>query len=219
MLKLILIFAPCNEIEMSKSVPNYHIQNVNFVGSYPKVSMAPESSLHEFAFIGRSNVGKSSLINYLCNRKKLAKTSSTPGKTQLINLFNVEDRWILADLPGYGYARISKKTREKWGKMIEQYLINRANLACVFLLIDSRIPPQDIDLDMINWLGEHQVPFILIFTKTDKMKPMALQDNLVRFFAPLRETWEVLPEYILTSSAKDRGRKEVIDFINDIVAG
>lgn len=202
---------------MTNNVPNYHIQHVEFLGSFPKVSMAPSSSLPEFAFVGRSNVGKSSLINYLCNRKKLAKTSSTPGKTQHINLFDVEKKWILADLPGYGYARISKKMREKWGKMIENYLIERSNLCCTFLLIDSRIPPQDIDIDMINWLGEHQVPFILIFTKTDKMKPMALQENIVRFFAPLRESWETLPEYIMTSSVKDKGRGEVLEFINDVI--
>ncbi len=203
---------------MANSVPNYHIQNVEFKGSFPKVKMAPKFELPEFAFIGRSNVGKSSLINYICQRKKLAKTSSTPGKTQHINLFNVEDEWILADLPGYGYAKVSKKLRGKWGSMIERYLLERENLTCVFLLIDSRIPPQDIDIDMINWLGEHQVPFILIFTKTDKVKPMVLQQNLVNFFAPLREMWETLPEYILTSSIKDKGRTELLDFIHDIIA-
>lgn len=203
---------------MSNIVPNHHIQDVEFLGSFPDVKKAPVLTYPEFAFIGRSNVGKSSLINYICNRKKLAKTSSTPGKTQLINLFEVEKSWVLADLPGYGYAKISKTTREKWGKMIEKYLIQRELLYCVFLLIDSRIPPQDVDIDMINWLGEHQVPFILIFTKTDKVKPMTLQTNINNFFAPLKETWETLPEYILTSSLKDKGRSDIIEFINDIIA-
>lgn len=202
---------------MPKIVPNYHIQEVNFIGSYTDVKKTPLLESPEFAFIGRSNVGKSSLINYLCKRKKLAKTSSTPGKTQLINLFDVEGKWILADLPGYGYAKISKTTRERWGKMIERYLLEREKLCSVFLLIDSRIPPQEIDIEMINWLGEKQIPFILIFTKTDKMKPMELQNNLVKFFAHLRDKWETLPEYILTSSIKDKGRNEIIDFINDTV--
>jgi GTP-binding protein len=202
---------------MPKIVPNYHIQEVNFIGSFTDVKKTPLLESPEFAFIGRSNVGKSSLINYLCKRKKLAKTSSTPGKTQLINLFDVEGKWILADLPGYGYAKISKTTRERWGKMIERYLLEREKLCSVFLLIDSRIPPQEIDIEMINWLGEKQIPFILIFTKTDKMKPMELQNNLVKFFAHLRDKWETLPEYILTSSIKDKGRNEIIDFINDTV--
>ena len=202
---------------MPKIVPNYHIQEVNFIGSFTDVKKTPLLESPEFAFIGRSNVGKSSLINYLCKRKKLAKTSSTPGKTQLINLFDVEGKWILADLPGYGYAKISKTTRDRWGKMIERYLLEREKLCSVFLLIDSRIPPQEIDIEMINWLGEKQIPFILIFTKTDKMKPMELQNNLVKFFAHLRDKWETLPEYILTSSIKDKGRNEIIDFINDTV--
>lgn len=202
---------------MANTIPKYHIQNVSFLGSFPQVEKAPDISLPEFAFVGRSNVGKSSLINYICTRKKLAKTSSTPGKTQLINLFNVEDKWILADLPGYGYAKISKKTRAKWGRMIEQYLLRRSNLTCIFLLIDSRIPLQAIDLDMINWLGEHRVPFIMVFTKTDKVKPNALNNKLVEFFAPLKETWEEMPHSILTSAIKDKGREELLDFIEDII--
>ncbi len=203
---------------MANTIPKYHIQNVRFLGSFPQVEKTPDSSLPEFAFVGRSNVGKSSLINYLCSRKKLAKTSSTPGKTQLINLFNVEEKWILADLPGYGYAKISKKTRAKWGRMIEQYLLRRPNLTCVFLLIDSRIPLQSIDLDMINWLGEHRVPFILVFTKIDKVKPQELNNKLVEFFVPLKETWEELPHSILTSSNKDKGREELLDFIESIIS-
>jgi len=202
---------------MANSVPKYHIQNVSFLGSFPTVEKAPVLELPEFAFIGRSNVGKSSLINYLCNRKKLAKTSSTPGKTQHINLFQVEEDWVLADLPGYGYAKISKKMREKWGRMIEQYLLRRSMLSCVFLLIDSRIPAQPIDLDMIDWLGEHQIPFILIFTKTDKLKPLELKNKMVAFFAELRETWEKMPHHILTSSIKDKGREEIIDLVHSVV--
>ncbi len=202
---------------MANSIPKYHIQNVSFLGSFPTVEKAPVLELPEFAFIGRSNVGKSSLINYLCNRKKLAKTSSTPGKTRHINLFQVEEDWVLADLPGYGYAKISKKMREKWGRMIELYLLKRSMLSCVFLLIDSRIPAQPMDLDMIDWLGEHQIPFILIFTKTDKPKPLELNIKMVAFFAELRESWEEIPHHILTSSIKDKGREEIIDLVHSVV--
>ena len=202
---------------MSNSIPKYHIQHVNFIGSFPTVEKAPDWALPEFAFIGRSNVGKSSLINYLCNRQKLAKTSSTPGKTQLINLFQVEEDWVLADLPGYGYAKISKKMRQKWGRMIEQYLLKRQNLACVFLLIDSRIAAQPIDLDMIDWLGEHQVPFVIIFTKTDKLKQEELKNNMVAFFSELRASWEEMPHHILTSSLKNSGKEEIIDLIKEVV--
>lgn len=202
---------------MPNTIPNYHIQNVTFLGSFPQADKAPQLSFPEFAFIGRSNVGKSSLINYLCQRKSLAKTSSTPGKTQLINLFNVEDRWILADLPGYGYAKISKTTREKWGKMIEMYLLTRSNLYCVFILIDIRIPPQDIDIEMVNWLGEHEIPFLIIFTKADKVKNAGMNQNLIAFFHRLREQWSELPEYIVSSSNKDLGRFEIMDFINTAI--
>lgn len=203
---------------MPNTVPNYHLQNITFLGSFPDVDKAPKTDLPEFAFIGRSNVGKSSLINYLCHRKNLAKTSSTPGKTQLINLFNVEDKWMLADLPGYGYAKISKKMREKWGKMIENYLISRADLCCVFVLIDIRIPPQEIDIDMVNWLGEHQIPFLLIFTKADKVKRAEMNTNLIAFFNRLREHWAELPEYLVSSSNKDLGRHEILEFIYNTIS-
>jgi len=203
---------------MSNSVPKYHIQNVSFLGSFPNIEKAPKTELPEFCFIGRSNVGKSSLINYICNRKKLAKTSSTPGKTQHINLYNVEDNWVLADLPGYGYAKISKKMRSKWGRMIEQYLLRREMLCCVFLLIDSRIPAQSIDLEMIDWLGEHQIPFILIFTKTDKLKTKELQTSTVAFYSHLKETWEELPQHIITSAEKGRGREQILDLITDVIS-
>lgn len=202
---------------MANNVPNTHIQNVKFIGSYPDVSSAPKLGLPEFAFIGRSNVGKSSLINYICRRKNLARTSSTPGKTQLINLFEVESIWVLADLPGYGYAKVSKKKRQQWSRMIEDYLLNREMLFCVFILIDSRIPPQQIDLDMINWLGKNEVPFIIIFTKTDKTKHEILQQRLVEFFHELRDTWETLPHHIVTSSIKDVGRDELLEIINDAI--
>ena len=202
---------------MSNTIPKYHIQDVAFLGSFPSVEKAPVVSLPEFAFIGRSNVGKSSLINYICNRKKLAKTSSTPGKTQFINLFKVEEKWVLADLPGYGYAKISKKMRAKWGRMIEQYLLRREMLGCVFLLIDARVPAQEIDLDMIDWLGSNQIPFVLVFTKTDKLKPQQLKDNMVAFFSNLRETWEQMPHHILSSSLKGKGKEEIMDLIQNVV--
>jgi len=176
--------------------------------------MAPKLDLPEFAFIGRSNVGKSSLINYLCDRKKLAKTSSTPGKTQLINLFEVDKKWVLADLPGYGYARISKKMRAKWSVMIEAYLQQRERLATVFLLVDSRVSPQQSDLDQITWLGEHHIPFSIIFTKADKLKPTELKHNIANFMAAMSEIFDEEPNHFITSSSGRLGAEDVLDFIN-----
>ena len=140
------------------------------MGTFPKVELCPTTKLPEFAFIGRSNVGKSSLINMLCGRKALAKTSSTPGETQAINLFEINGNWQLADLPGYGYAKVSKSIREQFGFMIKNYLKLRTNLFCTFILIDVRLSPQEVDLEMINWMGENEVPFYIVFTKTDKLK-------------------------------------------------
>lgn len=199
---------------MSNSVPNKKITEITFLGSFPRVAITPKSKLPEYAFIGRSNVGKSSLINYLCNRKKLAKTSGTPGKTQMINLFEVNHEWILADLPGYGYARRSKKTRAKWTGMIEQYLLNRENLKTVFLLIDSRVSPQPLDLEQIKWLGEKLIPFSIIFTKADKLKPKELEDNVSRFLDRLSEDYDHLPNHFITSSASRVGSSEVLDYID-----
>lgn len=199
---------------MTKSVPNHNIHNISFLGSFPNVSKCPEKNLPEFAFIGRSNVGKSSLINYLCDRRKLAKTSGTPGKTQLINLFEIDDKWILADLPGYGYARISKKMRAKWSTMIDQYLRKRENLVTVFILIDSRVAPMQSDLDQIEWLGTNSIPFSLIFTKADKLKPRELKKNIGDFLAKLGSIYETLPNHFTTSSSDRLGGEEVLDYIS-----
>lgn len=167
----------------------------------------------EFAFIGRSNVGKSSLINNLTGYKQLAKTSSTPGKTQLINLFEVSKSWILADLPGYGFAKVSKTSREKWDKMTKDYLRNRENLAMVMLLIDSRIPPQNSDIEFINWLGENGLSFTLAFTKADKQSKNATEKLLAEYWKLLKESWEVFPSHIITSSVSGMGRDELIESI------
>lgn len=199
---------------MTNSIPNHKINEIIFLGSFPKVSIAPKSGLPEFAFIGRSNVGKSSLINYLCDRKKLAKTSGTPGKTQLINLFEVDKKWILADLPGYGYARISKKIRAQFSSMIENYLLNRENLVTAFILVDARVKPQDSDLQQMKWLGENQVPFSLIFTKADKLKPQELEDNVTYYLNRLKgEFWE-LPNHFVTSSTGRKGAADLLEFIS-----
>ncbi|MEL6123355.1 MAG: ribosome biogenesis GTP-binding protein YihA/YsxC [Bacteroidota bacterium] len=201
---------------MSNSVPNTDKHNITFLGSFPDVRKAPPSALPEFAFIGRSNVGKSSLINYLCNRKKLAKTSGTPGKTQYINLFDVEGEWILADLPGYGYARISKRIREKWGKLIEHYLTKRENLRTAFLLVDSRHEPIDSDLEQIRWLGKREVPFSLVFTKADKLKPDEIERNVNMYMQRLEKEYETLPNHFVTSASGKMGRVELLDYIDHV---
>ena len=200
---------------MTNTVPIEPIRNVKFLGSFPSYQKAPASDLREFAFIGRSNVGKSSLINFLCNRKKLAKTSGTPGKTQLINLFEINEDWMLADLPGYGYARVSKRKRSKWDAMIKDYLVNRPNLFLVFQLIDIRIPPQEIDLQHIDWMGENKIPFIIIFTKADRKHNRHEKKQIERFMEVLLETWEYPPEYIVTSAQDRRGREELLRYMND----
>jgi len=174
---------------------------------------APMEKLPEYAFIGRSNVGKSSLINTLTERKNLARTSNTPGKTQALNLYVINESWNIMDLPGYGYARISKRQRAKWERMIYQYLGKRPNLACVFLLVDSRIPPQESDLEFAGWLGGNSIPFVIVFTKTDKLKPSELEENISTFKNKMLESWESLPSTYITSSAKVIGRNEVLNFI------
>jgi GTP-binding protein len=198
---------------MPNNVPNYIFRDIQFIGSFPKVAFAPQLDLPEYAFIGRSNVGKSSLINFLCDRKNLAKTSSTPGKTQLINLFKINDEWILADLPGYGYAKTSKVNREKWGKMIESYLLERLNLATIFILIDSRHTPQSSDLDRIEWLAEKGLPFSIVFTKIDKVKPQELRSNVNAFMAKLKEFLEFVPNHFITSSEKRDGGDDLLAYI------
>ncbi|HMV14697.1 MAG: YihA family ribosome biogenesis GTP-binding protein [Chitinophagales bacterium] len=191
------------------------IQSAKFIGAFPKTDDCPTTNLSEFAFIGRSNVGKSSLINLLTNRKDLAKVSKTPGKTQTINFFLIDESWYLVDLPGYGYARVSKSTREVFSKMIKYYISHREQLLNLFVLIDATITPQKIDLDFINWLGEMRIPFSIIFTKTDRDKTLAIQKNVKLFKQKMLESWTALPPMFLTSSEKNRGGKEVIDFIKN----
>jgi len=190
--------------------------NPVFVKSAPKWTDCPEPNLPEYAFIGRSNVGKSSLINMLTERKDLAKTSGTPGKTQLINMFLIQDSWYLADLPGYGYAKVSKVKRDQFEKMITNYLTQRPNLVNTFVLIDSRIPPQKIDLEFMEWLGENQVPFSMVFTKIDKISSTALQKGLLNYKKEMLKTWEAIPQ-VFTSSATGRiGRMELLNYIGSL---
>jgi GTP-binding protein len=177
--------------------------------------MCPQEPIPEYAFIGRSNVGKSSLINMLVERKNLARTSSTPGKTRLINHFKINDRWFLADLPGYGYAKVSKKDRELFAGMIEQYASRRTNLVCFFVLIDSRIPPQQIDLDFIEWLGDSNLPFVIVLTKVDKINQKTKSKNLEMLKEELSQYWEELPLIFETSAAKGTGKEQVLGFIDD----
>lgn len=193
-----------------------NIQNVHFIGSFERESQCPQDNIPEYAFIGRSNVGKSSLINMLCNHKGIAKVSNTPGKTQTINYFNVDDTWHLVDLPGYGYAKISKKQRGKWEDMIERYLLVRNQLQCVFVLIDSRHPLQEIDLEFINWLGDRRVPFVLTYTKIDKLKKAAVSSNIDVIRQGLLKYWNFLPQEFITSSEKKIGRDEILDFIKEL---
>ncbi|WP_026463989.1 ribosome biogenesis GTP-binding protein YihA/YsxC [Adhaeribacter aquaticus] len=194
------------------------IKDAIFIASNTAVDKCPETDLPEYAFIGRSNVGKSSLINMITGKSKLAKTSSFPGKTQLINHFKINDEWYLVDLPGYGWAKVSKESREKWGKMIKAYLQKRQNLACVFLLIDSRHEPQKSDLEFITVLGNLGIPFVLVFTKADKQSVNKTQENLAFYKKKLLESWEELPPIFLTSSSEKKGRDEILDFIESVNA-
>lgn len=192
------------------------IKQAEFSLSAPTPSMCPKDNKPEYAFIGRSNVGKSSLINMLTNNKKLAKTSSTPGKTLLINHFIINREWYLVDLPGYGYARRSKSELERIDKMIRGYILQREQLACVFVLIDIRLEPQKIDLDFINWLGMSSIPLALVFTKADKLSQAKVSANVETYKQKLEETWEELPPYFITSSAKKTGRDELLTYIEQI---
>jgi GTP-binding protein len=191
------------------------ITKAEFICSNTRVDLCPQEAIPEYAFIGRSNVGKSSLINMLVERKKLAKTSSTPGKTRLINHFKINDQWFLCDLPGYGYAKVSKKERETFGKMIERYATQRTNLVCFFVLIDARIPPQQLDLDFIEWLGDSNLPFVIVFTKVDKINQTGKSKNLELLKAELLQSWEELPLIIETSATKGTGKEQVMAFIDD----
>ena len=192
------------------------IKNSQFVISAPTVEKCPKDNKPEYAFIGRSNVGKSSLINMLCNHKGLAKTSATPGKTLLINLFLVNREWHLVDLPGYGYAKRSKSVQDQLQRMISSYILQRQQLVNVFVLIDIRHDPQKIDREFIDWLGVSSVPFSIVFTKADKLGPVKARQNAERWMESLRDTWETLPPYFITSSEKKTGRQEVIDYIGQI---
>jgi GTP-binding protein len=194
------------------------ITNAEFVSSYADVRKCPPPDKPEFAFIGRSNVGKSSLINMLTNSKKLAKTSVTPGKTQTINHFLINDSWYLVDLPGYGYAKASKAKRAGFGTMIEEYVLRRENLACLFILIDSRLEPQANDLDFIHFAGSKEVPIALVFTKIDKLKQNILQKNLKHYEKTLLLQWEALPTILFTSSVSKKGKDELLAFVDEALA-
>lgn len=190
------------------------VKTADFVMSNSDYRKCPSPEKPEYAFVGRSNVGKSSLINMLTANGKLAKTSVRPGKTQLINHFVINDEWYLVDLPGYGYARISKTQREKWSKMINGYLLNRTNLVNVFVLVDSRIPPQEIDVEFINFLGTNGIPFSIILTKTDKLTKRVLSHNVTAIKKRLLEDWEELPPMLYSSSVSCLGRDEILDSID-----
>lgn len=192
------------------------IKSAIFEKSSSKVSECPNGRRPEFAFIGRSNVGKSSLINMLTDHKGLAKTSVSPGKTRLINHFLINDDWYLVDLPGYGYARVSKSMKAKFGKIIENYILKRENLACLFILIDGRLEPQNIDLEFINLCGTNQVPLVIVYTKTDKLTQRDFNKNKKNFELKLSEIWEELPGSFVSSSVKKKGRDEILDFIDSV---
>ena len=192
------------------------IKKAEFTLSAPMESMCPKDTKPEYAFIGRSNVGKSSLINMLTNHKKLAKTSATPGKTLLINHFIINNEWYLVDLPGYGFAKRSKKEIQRLEQMISGYILQREQLVNVFLLVDIRLEAQKIDLDFINWLGQSSVPFAIVFTKADKLSVAKARENVEAYKKVLGETWEELPPIFVTSAEKKQGREEVLDYIDQI---
>ncbi len=192
------------------------IKSAEFVMSNSDVAKCPKEKLIEYAFIGRSNVGKSSLINMLMQKKSLAKTSGRPGKTQLINHFLINKNWFLVDLPGYGYARVSKSSKRIFQKFITQYFSKRQQLALAFVLIDCRHKPQKVDLEFMQWMGENQVPFSIIFTKQDKMKPNALIKNIEDYKLKMLESWEEMPNYFITSSSNGTGRDKVLNYMSEI---
>lgn len=192
------------------------IRDARFISSNTQLAACPPPTLPEYAFIGRSNVGKSSLLNMLTGRNGLAKISSTPGKTQVINHFIINDEWYLVDLPGYGYARVSKSSRADWSKMINAYLMRRENLTCVCVLLDSRHPPQAADLEFMEKLGEDGVPFVMVFTKIDKQSITRTNELITTYLAKMGETWDELPRHFLTSAETGAGRDELLAFIAEI---
>ncbi len=191
------------------------IKSAQFVISNTDVNKCPAPLMPEYAFIGRSNVGKSSLINMLCVRKDMAKTSGKPGKTQLINHFLINENWYLVDLPGYGYAQVSREKREKWEAFIRHYILNRPNLMCMMVLVDSRLTPQRVDLEFMEWLGENGIPFVIVFTKMDKLTKSKIAANIEAYKQELLTNWEELPTMFYTSSEERMGREELLDFIDN----
>ena len=196
-----------------------NIKSAEFVMSNSDVAKCPKDRLPEYAFIGRSNVGKSSLINMLTSRKSLAKTSGRPGKTQLINHFLINKDWYLVDLPGYGYAKVSKSTKKVFQKFITKYFEEREQMICAFVLVDIRHEPQPIDLEFMQYLGEGGIPFCVIFTKADKLKPKAIDKHVEDYKNIMLETWEEMPQHFITSSSKDIGKDEVLGFIGELNDG
>ncbi|MCL4165986.1 UNVERIFIED_CONTAM: hypothetical protein GTU68_065602 [Idotea baltica] len=194
------------------------IKTSEFVKSSSDIEQCPLPEKAEFAFIGRSNVGKSSLINMLTSRKSLAKTSSRPGKTQLINHFEIDKSWFLVDLPGYGWSKVSKQKKADWGVMIEDYLLQRENLACLFVLIDSRLAPQQIDYEFIAWLGEQEIPFVMVFTKTDKQSKTKFQSIKAKHIREIKNNWEEMPMMFESSSVDQTGREQILNFIGEVIS-
>ena len=194
------------------------IKESRFIKSSSTIEECPPPEKAEFAFIGRSNVGKSSLINMLTARKSLAKISSKPGKTQLINHFEIDSSWYLVDLPGYGWSKVSKQKKADWGVMIEEYLLKRENLACLFVLIDSRLEPQNIDYEFITWLGKQDIPFAMVFTKTDKQSKNKFQSIKAKHLKRLKIEWEEIPLIFESSAVNKTGRKEILTFANEILS-
>lgn len=195
------------------------VKQAEFLVSNADPALCPRPDRPEYAFIGRSNVGKSSLINMLTGRHSLAKISGKPGKTQLVNHFIIDNEWYLVDLPGYGYAQVGKSEREKFAGLINGYLTSRPNLLCIFVLIDSRIPPQKIDLDFMTNLGDRELPFVIVFTKTEKLGPTKLQAMLDTYRTTLLETWEEVPQWFITSAITANGREDILDFIKPLNDG
>lgn len=193
------------------------INTSEFVQSSPHHQQCPDTQLPEFAFIGRSNVGKSSLINMLVGRKNLAKTSGKPGKTQLINHFLVNQQWHLVDLPGYGWAQVSKTKRHGWSQMIEGYLLQRRQLVNLFVLVDSRLPPQKIDMEFVDWLGVNQIPFAIIFTKVDKQSINKTQHSIAVFKRDMQQTWAELPPLFMSSAVEQTGKENILEYIDQVL--